>query len=82
MVTAYRAWKSDQKMEKKRALAKAGGAEEVNQHWLPTSVISYPFVLTAATKARVLQLDAQQQMQEGVQNEVYNAIILGQRVHP
>ena len=64
MAQAYRAWKKDQKTERERAARSAGAAEELDKHWLPESVISYPFVLSAATKARILQVDAQQQMHE------------------
>jgi len=82
MAQAYRAWKKDQKAERERAARSAGAAEEQDKHWLPESVISYPFVLSAATKARILQVDAQQQMHEGVNSEIFAALLRGGRLNP
>jgi hypothetical protein len=81
-------WVSDQATEKKRAAARAklaassGGAEDLsadlNPDWMPESYISYPFILSPAIKAKVLQLDAQSQMHRGVEAELLTAILSGQ----
>ncbi len=82
----YRKWMSDQAKEKKRTAARAklasGAAEDVSRdldpEWMPESYISYPFILSPAIKAKVLQLDAQSQMHRGVEAELLTAILSGQ----
>mmetsp|Transcript_22241 Transcript_22241/g.30334 ORF Transcript_22241/g.30334 Transcript_22241/m.30334 type:complete len:882 (-) Transcript_22241:649-3294(-) len=82
MRNAYREWLRDQSMER-NASKRERSAEEPREPLMPESVISYPFVLTAATKARVLQVDAQHQMHRGVNQEFFNAILNpGHRLNP
>lgn len=92
---AYRGWTKDQAaLKKKRETAAeeaagsrgaaAAAAEDVpDENWQPESLISYPFVLSPATKAMVLQQDARQQMRSGQQAEVFSAMMSGQmRIMP
>ena len=44
-----------------------------------TSFISFPFVLSPATKAAVLECDANLQMRRGMDQEIQQAIMAGQR---
>jgi len=43
------------------------------------SFIAYPFVLSPATKAAVLECDATMQMQRGMQREMHQAMMMGQQ---
>jgi len=70
---AYRDWIRDQSS----SIRRPDGADS-----MPESLISYPFVITAATKASILQIDARHQMSRGMNQELFNAIFGGQRIVP
>jgi len=90
---AYKAWIKDlAALKKKKEAAEGGGAASLaaaededlpGKDWQPESIISYPFVLSPATKAMLLQQDARQQMRSGQQAEVFSAMLSGQmRIMP
>ena len=86
VVDAYRKWRKDQEKEKKRALALSassnGAAEDpaagLDPDWLPDSYISYPFILSPATKSMVLSIDAQSQMRRVVEENLIGMLFSGQ----
>jgi hypothetical protein len=52
---------------------------EIKRYTRASSFISYPFVLSPATKAAVLEIDTAFQMQREMEHEVHAAMLSGQR---
>jgi hypothetical protein len=78
---AYREWLADRDEQEKRSKHQLGAAAaDVDENWLPTSYISYPFILSAATKAKILQVDSQSQMQRGQRQDLLNGLFSGRIV--
>lgn len=84
--TAYREWQADCKYlaDRKLAAARGGAAEDysADEDWRPASFLSYPFILSPATKAKVLQIDATQQMNRGVQSQLVTMMMSGRQLVP
>lgn len=75
---AYREWLSDRdKLDKSSSSAEEG----VDVDWLPVSYISSAFIISAATKAKILQVDSQSQMQRGQRQDLMAALMSG-RIMP
>lgn len=80
---AYREWLSDREMQDK-AKSRGGAAAASSEHdadWLPVSYISSAFIISAATKAKILQVDSQSQMQRGQRQDLMSALMNG-RIMP
>jgi hypothetical protein len=74
----YRRWRSDLSSAQARN-GGGGAAEEASGSTsMPTSFISYPFVLEPSTKAKLLQMDARHQMQQGMQAALFQAMLRGE----
>ena len=77
----YRRWRSDLAAIRawNGSSSSSSAAEESSEEAsMPASFISYPFVLEPAVKAKLLQMDARHQMNQGVQAAIFQAMLRGE----